>query len=327
MKWAAAAVAMVALTKEGVGFDVSTRSASFDALLHAAAARGGLGKTLESGIANVWEHALDKLQERVSEQPLESASVNTAVGTREDHAGVKRGGTADVVSIRGLAELVSGGKSIDPADFVDRAHNDECCCCCCGPLVTNASLVNVRSASLDALLQQHGVLDCAGLAEAIDPTQTSALKPGKQQKQHVSMMRTGVLRDGRPVMMFSCSDCHQLGVGTLITTRESPFTVDLYGYCAGTTPRAGEDGGGGEGVFVTELMQSAQDWRRVDSSFQTVPQFVDMALRIIGSVKALNAAGRLMADYGTRQYMMSLNGNLKLTDVDCSMREDMGGGE
>ena len=110
MKWAAAVfVALVALTKEGVGFDVSTRSASFDALLHAAAARGGLGKNLESGIANVWEHALDKQQERVSEQPLgsESASANTAAGTREDHAGVKGGGTADVYASRTRSPVVA----------------------------------------------------------------------------------------------------------------------------------------------------------------------------------------------------------------------------
>jgi hypothetical protein len=168
----------------------------------------------------------------------------------------------ELLTIYSLERKISN-LSITPADFIDRSSigsPDSCQCCCCGPLVANATLINSRSATLDALLEQHGVLNCAGLAQALDSGKDKLFEAGFQTgfqggKQGTTAMRTGALRDGRAVMIYNCSDCAKLGVGTLIATRESPFTMDLHGYCPPS--ERDEDGHPAtfDGMIVTELME------------------------------------------------------------------------
>jgi hypothetical protein len=112
-------------------------------------------------------------------------------------------------------------------------HRMSCSCCCCGDVVSNKTFVNTGSNQLDQLLEQHGVIGCDGLvAGLVDLNTTEVMFPGPHYKSHykqnVQQVTHATLRDGRDVVIFKTEDAHQLGVGSMILSRQSPFTVDLY---------------------------------------------------------------------------------------------------
>jgi hypothetical protein len=207
---------------------------------------------------------------------------------------------------------------------VTQGERESCKCCRGGPLVSNASFINTRSPELDRLLRRNGVLGCDELDLALDVTSMVAI-PGSghnaryrgSPKQHVSSMHAGKLRDGRGVMVFECAgNCHRLGVGTMLATKASAFTIDLVGYCAASA--------GKQGVYVTELMQPQRVGEHDDCGFgfvRSVSQYVVTALAVLGSVKEMNHKGRLLSDYGTRQYMMAADRRMKLSDIDCTSED------
>ena len=197
-----------------------------------------------------------------------------------------------------------------------------CSCCCCDPLVTGISVFERPSEKLDTLLSKHGVEGCHELAAARMAVDSKIIH--KSAGGHI--IRHGSLR-GQPVVIVTCGSrgCASKGVGTMLAKRQSPFVVDLVGYC----PPGGT--GFPSGALVMEQMTSgghrwmgvAYPWAWAFDNSAGMPagpvklQLLNVALGIIGGMKDYHSLGRLGADIGPHQWMGSADGRVKIMDVDC----------
>ena len=138
--------------------------------------------------------------------------------------------------------------------------------------------------------------------------------------------------------------CSDVGVGTLIEKRASPFIADIIANCPPS--RATAAPGGHEGTVVLEHFPHHLDEGRVackerknkwgvasfwcpdESGKGRLIGVPEMKLRVlaiclgmIGAAKEYHSMGRLLADYGPEQHMVNAEGYTRLMDVDCTLEE------
>ena len=144
--------------------------------------------------------------------------------------GVNGWGKISALATRSSA-LMESLRSIPPPNLTQFEDRTSCSCCCCGDVVSNRTFINTGSDQLEHVLEQHGVIGCHGMAGLVDRNSIETVFPGRKYpityKQHVHKVTHATLRDGRDVVIFDTDNAWQLGVGSMILSRKSPFTVDL----------------------------------------------------------------------------------------------------
>ena len=218
--------------------------------------------------------------------------------------------------MRALLRRVS---SITDSRHVSERRHLHCICCCCdGNFVNNATFLNRRSAELSAELERRGILGCD--SEELRRAVASARPLRGGVDGGVKKRGAGLLREvevqGRRAVVVPCTECHRLGIGTLIAKRHSPFIVDLIGYCPPSTD---------EGYFVLERMTHATAVHTgLASQLEGISASERLAaiLHVIGAVRELHSLGRLVADFGSHQFMLDDKKRVKLVDVDCAFERN-----
>jgi len=234
--------------------------------------------------------------------------------------------------LRAFARLDDGKQYMDRRPFRKQfpKNLEHCTCCCCAPSITNVKFVERPSAALDKKLKDLGIAGCAGIKEHLKITGTVTY-PGEGGKVRLKRDSGQPMKfatfQGREVVVTTCGtrshmQCGTAGVATLLEFASSPFIIDVVAYCIEPS---------GKGTLVLEKLPYMAEPKYVVQRQKTDAQkrlaVLGACISILGAAKAYHSVGRLLADYGNFQHLISANQITKLMDVDCTsevhrMRDD-----
>ena len=225
--------------------------------------------------------------------------------------------------LRAFARLDDGKQYLDRRPFRKQfpKNLEHCACCCCAPSITNVKFVERPSAALDKKLKDLGIAGCAGIKEHLKITGTVTY-PGEGDKVRLKRDSGEPMKfatfQGREVVVTTCGtrpqmQCGKAGVATLLEFASSPFIIDVVAYCVEPS---------GKGTLVLEKLPYKLEPKYVVQRQKTDAQkrlaMLGACISVLGAAKAYHSVGRLLADYGNFQHLISANQITKLMDVDCT---------